>query len=279
MAVTYGFYNAVLNDAGSPDRLYTAEQMGAIFDGIINDGIYQAIGDAFNVTADSGMNILVGSGRAWFNHTWTLNDSALSLSVGSADLLLPRIDTVVIEVDRSAGVRANSIKIIRGTKKSEPVAPTLTRTDPVWQYPLADINVAAGATAITTADITNRRGAAPSVWVTGPLLAMNADTLYAQFNAKFTNWFTDTQNNNAQTFSKFMSDNSSAFNAWMSELKNYLDGDAAAALTAKIIELENMLGNTTNGNIKYDYLRDSDGNSIIDSNDDVVLAKLVYVLA
>ena len=279
MAVTYGFYNAVLNDAGSPDRLYTAEQMGAIFDGIINDGIYQAIGDAFNVTADSGMNILVGSGRAWFNHTWTLNDSALSLSVGSADLLLPRIDTVVIEVDRSSGVRANSIKIIKGVKTTNPVAPTLTKSDPVWQYPLADINVSAGATEITAADITNRRGAAPSQWVTGPLLAMNADTLYAQFNAKFTNWFTDTQNNNAQTFSKFMSDNSSEFNSWVASLKNSLDGNTAAILAAKIIELENMLGSTSSGQIAYDYLRDSDGNSILDSADDVLLAKLVYILA
>ena len=274
MAVTYGFYNSV-----DGDRKYNAEQFGSIFDGIINDGIYQAIGEAFAVKANAGMNITVGTGRAWFNHTWTLNDSTLSLAVPQADLLLPRIDTVVIEVDRSDGVRANSIKIIQGVKTTNPVAPTLTKSDPVWQYPLADINVSAGATAITAADITNRRGAAPSQWVTGPLLAMNADTLYSQFNAKFTNWFTDTQNKNNLAFSKFMSDNSSEFNAWMSELKDYLEGNTAAALTAKIIELENMLGNTTNGNIKYDYLRDSDGNSIIDSNDDVVLAKLVYVLA
>ena len=44
MAVTYGFY-----DSTGGDRKYNALQMGSIFDGIIQDGVYANIGNAFQV--------------------------------------------------------------------------------------------------------------------------------------------------------------------------------------------------------------------------------------
>lgn len=44
MAVTSGFFNAV-----SGDRTYSAEQFGALFNGIITDGIFHAVGEAFRV--------------------------------------------------------------------------------------------------------------------------------------------------------------------------------------------------------------------------------------
>lgn len=71
MSVSYGFYNSM-----NGDRKYDATQMSSIFDGIINDGIYETIGDRFVVRTSGGMNVVVGTGRAWFNHTWTLNDSS-----------------------------------------------------------------------------------------------------------------------------------------------------------------------------------------------------------
>ena len=38
------------------------------------------------VTAMDNMNVYVGIGRAWFNHTWTLNDSILPLEVTQAEV-------------------------------------------------------------------------------------------------------------------------------------------------------------------------------------------------
>ena len=68
MTITSGFFNSV-----NHDRLYDAEQVSSIFDGIIKDGVYESIGDAFMVTPNSDLNdsIIVGTGRAWFDHTWT----------------------------------------------------------------------------------------------------------------------------------------------------------------------------------------------------------------
>lgn len=148
MTLTYGFYNS---SAG--DRVYDAIQMGRIFDGILVDGVYASIGNTFEVTPYVLMSVHVGTGRAWFNHTWSYNDAAITIAVATADPLLPRIDIVYLEVNEGTGVRANKVDIIAGTPASNPVPPTLTNNATVHQYPLAHINVSAGATSIGAQDI------------------------------------------------------------------------------------------------------------------------------
>lgn len=188
MALTYGFYNSVAGD-----RSYNATQMSSLFDGIINDGVFMSIGDALVVSAASDMNVNVGIGRAWFNHTWTNNDAALSLTVEQAELVLNRIDTVVLEVNAGDDVRANSLKIIKGTPGSSPVAPTLSSSYPIYQHPLADIYVGAGVTSIVTANITNRVGTSDCPFITGILETINVDALLAQWDAEFDTWFATVQ--------------------------------------------------------------------------------------
>ena len=84
MTVSYGFYNSV-----NGDRKYDAIQMSSIFDGVIGDGVYETIGDAMMVKAVSGNQVTVGTGRAWFNHTWTLNDALLPITMNSSDVINP----------------------------------------------------------------------------------------------------------------------------------------------------------------------------------------------
>ncbi len=153
MSLTFGFYNS-----RNGDRRYNAEQMSAMFDGVISDGIFQTIGDKLMVSAESGMTVNVGTGRAWFNHTWTYNDSVLPITIDASEIALNRIDTVVIDVDKLN--RTNSILVIKGTPASKAVAPTLIRDSDSehYQYPLCDIKVQKGVTAITQSDITNRIG-------------------------------------------------------------------------------------------------------------------------
>jgi hypothetical protein len=170
MTFTYGFYDSV-----SSDRLYTARQFGQLFDGLIYDGVYEDYGDHFEVVEDSGMNILIKSGRAWFKSTWSLNDSNLSDTVPTADPLLPRIDIVYLEINLGSGVRANKIDIVTGTPASSPVPPTLTQSGDVWQYPLAHIYVGAGVTSISDANITNKMGTVDCPYVTGPVSGNFAD--------------------------------------------------------------------------------------------------------
>lgn len=203
MAITYGFYNAI-----DHDRQYDAVQMSSIFDGIINDGIYMSIGDAFKVSIDSGLTVNVGSGRAWFNHTWTLNDAVYKITLDAAEMLTSRIDAIVLEVDSSDAVRANAIKVVKGTASTKPVNPTLTNNDTLHQYPLAYISVAAGATTLSASDITSKIGSTETPYVTGPLTTISNDDIISKWEDEFETWFKN--------------------------LKYQLDGDVATKLQSQI---------------------------------------------
>jgi hypothetical protein len=179
MTVTYGFYNAVAND-----RVYDAVQLSQMFNGIITDGVFKLVGNKFQVTQNTGMDIIVRSGKAWFNNTWTYNDGDIGLTVSASDLINPRIDTVVLEVNSALATRVNTIKIVNGTPAAVPVAPTLTHTAEVNQYPLAYIYVAASAASIVNGDITQVVGTidCPYIVFPEPLIAPSdaADVLKVQ---------------------------------------------------------------------------------------------------
>jgi hypothetical protein len=184
MTVTYGFFNSV-----SGDRAYNAVQLSSIFDGVIRDGVFGSIGTALMVTPSSGLNISVGIGRAWFNHTWTFNDAAILLGLDLPDMVFPRIDAVVLEVNSEDSVRANTIKIVKGTPTSSPTAPSMTNSSTVHQYPLAYISVPVGVSTITSGHITNKVGSSECPFVTGPLSIISTDSLISQWQIQFTTWF------------------------------------------------------------------------------------------
>ena len=163
MSITCGFFNSI-----GEDRPYDAEQMSSILDGIVLDGVLYTVpidgsidnNDRFLVEANGGMSILIGRGKAWFNHTWTLNDTKFALTLASSHGVNDRIDAVVLEVNTNVDKRENTIKIITGTPNTEPERPTLIRESGVFQYPLAYITVTHAVTDIASADIENVVGSA-----------------------------------------------------------------------------------------------------------------------
>lgn len=175
--VTSGFYDSL-----NHDRRYSSIQFGSIFDGVIQDGVFQHVGSRLMVSQNSGMMISVGTGRAWFNHTWTYNDSILPLTVPQSEVILDRVDAVVLEVDAREEGRINAIKIVKGTPTSKNAKPpAMLKEKNRWQYPLAYIKVAAGVTSIRTADITNKVGTSDCPFVTAPLDKMSIDDLVKQW--------------------------------------------------------------------------------------------------
>lgn len=214
MSVTYGFYNAK-----GHDRQYDAGQLSSIFDGLINDGIYATIGDAFVITAGSNMSVTVGTGRAWFNHTWTYNDAKLILTIPNSEVLLDRYDAVVLETNDADDVRANSIKVISGVAASSPKKPDLTNDTHTHQYPLAYIKVPANSTSVSQANIENCIGTSACPFVTGIVDTIDATTLFKQWNSEFDIWFDG--------------------------MKGQLSTDAAGNLQVQINALKNTISTTT----------------------------------
>lgn len=184
MAVTYGFYDSL-----NHDRLYNAQQMSAIFDGIINDGVFMSVGNQFHTVAGTGMQVIVKSGRAWFNSTWTLNDAEYPLSIDAADVLLTRIDAVVLEVNSEVATRANTIKVVKGTPASTPAKPTLTNTATIHQHALAYVTVAKNTTAITNSMIEIVVGKTETPYVTAILQTTDITDLFKKWENDFQVWF------------------------------------------------------------------------------------------
>lgn len=221
MSVTCGFYNSL-----NGDRKYNAIQMGRIFDGLISDGVFATVGNALIVKAATGNTVNVDTGKAWFNHTWTVNDAILPLELPEADILLDRIDAVILEVNASSMVRQNTIKFLKGTASSTPVRPSLENSEEVHQYPLCYIYRKYGATAITQADITPMVGSTETPFVTALLQTVSLDVLLGKWQDEL-NQFVDNQ---TQEIDKWVANEEKEFNEWFTGLKEVLDGNVAGNL-------------------------------------------------
>ena len=221
MSVTSGFFDSI-----NGDRKYNAEQMSSIFDGIVTDGVFQNIGEAFRDQSVSNLDITIGIGRSWFNHTWLFNDSILRLTLPPANVLLDRIDAVVIEVNHEQGVRAGSIKVIQGTPSRTPTKPTMAREVLVQQYPLCYIFRAPNSQAITQANITNVVGTSECPYITGILQTQNIDNIVAQWTAQFNEWNTSKRRE---------------FVEWFESVRNLLSNSDTTRLARVIDRANNVI--------------------------------------
>lgn len=205
MSFEYGFYNAI-----NHDRRYTAEQVSRIFDGIITDGVYATIGNAYAVTVNSGMQLNIGTGRAWFNHTWSYNDATALVTVPPAHAVFGRIDAVVLEVNLQN--RENQLVVVQGTAASDPQRPTLAHgEEDIYQYPLAYVAVGAAVTEIASDKITPTVGTSQCPFVTGVLQGLDVDELIATWKHQFDTLFNELEEQIAQAASQTLIDGSVTF--------------------------------------------------------------------
>lgn len=254
MSVSSGFFNSL-----NGDRKYNAAQMSAIFDGLIVDGVFASIGTAFAVKAAGGLTVNVGIGKAWFDHTWTVNDSILPMTAPEAEVLLDRIDAVVLEVNGTESVRENTIKFVKGNPSSAPSRPTLTNEENVHQYPLCYIYRKYGTAVINQADITPMVGTESTPFVTGILQTISLDELLgkwqdeldrftdarsqevddwiAQEESDFTTWFNEMKADLQQeqtVLDQWIASEQADFLAWYNQMKDQLSGDVAGNLQLEI---------------------------------------------
>lgn len=254
MSVSSGFFNSL-----NGDRKYNAAQMSAIFDGLIIDGVFASIGTAFAVKAAGGLTVNVGVGKAWFDHTWTVNDSILPMTAPEAEVLLDRIDAVVLEVNGMESVRENTIKFVKGNPSSAPSRPTLTNEGNVHQYPLCYIYRKYGTAVINQADITPMVGTESTPFVTGILQTVSLDELLgkwqdeldrftdarsqevddwiAQEESDFTAWFNKMKADLQQeqtVLDQWIASEQADFLAWYNQMKDQLSGDVAGNLQLEI---------------------------------------------
>lgn len=178
MSLRSGFFNSV-----NHDRTYDAEDVASMFDGAFSDGVFSNVvingslsgNQRFYVTpSGSSMGLHVGTGKAWFDHTYIINDEPLALSLEPAEGVLNRYDAIVIEINRGIHVRENTIKVIKGIPGNTPSKPTMIKSTLIKYYPIAYIYVKANAKSISQSNIQNVVGTSETPYAAG-LIPMDQD--------------------------------------------------------------------------------------------------------
>lgn len=262
MSLTYGFYNSI-----NHDRTYNANDMSEIFNGIINDGVFMNIGNHLTVSpGNSGMSVNIDTGRAWFDGTWSMNDSLYVLSLEDAPYVAEysRIDAICLKVDKSNAVRANSFVTVKGVETSQtPVKPVAPSSESVFYHILAYVTVKNGDTSITASMIENAVGTTTTPFVTGILKTIEATELLTQWQAQWDEWLANKKTSSNTEWTDFMDKAETTWNTWYGEttasettlfsnwfenIKGQLSEDAAGKLQSEIDAITNIY---VDGNILY----------------------------
>lgn len=184
MTIKSGFFNSL-----NHDRVYDADDINAIFDGIITDGVFGNIGSKFTVTPGGGMSVNVGTGKARFHQIFVENDANLVLQISQSDVLLNRIDVVAIRVDKTVNGRLGNIVIVKGSPSQNPVAPALSNDNQIWEMPIAYINIKANANVINSSDIQYLVGRNSTPLITAPMQSINLESYISYLEKQFSEWF------------------------------------------------------------------------------------------
>lgn len=187
MAVTYGFFDSI-----NGDRTYNADQISDYFLKLISNGVFATPSNAMQVQAATGLSVNVSAGWGFIQCKWVNNDNNYNVQLDAADSTFARIDRIVLKLDRSHEHRYITIEAKTGTPAATPEPPELTRSGDVYELSLAQVAVAANATTITQAEITDERGdTSVCGYVTGLIDQIDTTNLFAQFTSAFNTWFDD----------------------------------------------------------------------------------------
>lgn len=216
MAIISGYFNS-----SGGDRKYNAETMSKYFVGLFSRGILENYQNKFMVSSATGMTVTVDTGKAYFSDgKWVESDAPITLTVPPSDILLNRIDRVVLRRDLST--RGSSVVLVSGTPASTPTAPAVTNDAYIEELSLATIYVGKLVEGISQANITDTRlDTAVCGYVTGLIQQVDTSQLYAQYE---------------QAFKELYQESEADFEAWFNTLKDELSTSTLVReLTARYI--------------------------------------------
>lgn len=201
MTIRYGFFNSV-----SKDRKYDADDFNYLLRKLISNGVFASPSNNLQVTAGTGMNIIIKKGEARLDWKWFISDSDEILQIDAADVSLNRMDRIVIRIDFTARTIGFAIK--KGTGATNPIIPDIQRDTTMFELGLAVVSVPKQTTALTQSLITDTRlDAGVCGVVTGLIDQVDTTTLFNQYQTAF---------QEDRTF------NNTAFNTWFSGIKEQM---------------------------------------------------------
>ena len=290
------FYNSQDND-----RVYDADSFSDWLKKFFTTGVFE--GD-LQVQASEGMKITVGEGYANIEGKVMIWKKPTTLDITTANATFDRIDTVVVE--RNDSERNFFLKVVTGGASATPEPPAPVRTGGVYQLVLAEIHVKAGATAISQANITDKRANADVCGnVAGAVKQIDFSQIQAQYDAymrerkkqvdaDYTSYKEkvdrkETESANAlkkhlATLKENEGLQEQAFTTWFNSVKNQLGTDQAGHLQNQLDALTPLCFNRYYGMCSRTTLitTNAQGNKVItetDTSESVVATTTISTIA
>lgn len=156
MAFSSGFFNSK-----GLDRTYTAENFGDYLGSIICNGILDTYGDCFTITANGDLTVTIGSGKAWINGHYFINDTSHTMDLSRyVDESLSKYLIIGIYCDTNDSVRKCDMEVKAGTAATSPIIPAFSNSKTRTYLTLASIYLHAGTTEIKQSNISDYRESA-----------------------------------------------------------------------------------------------------------------------
>lgn len=200
ISINGGFFDSV-----NKDRLYSADQMNKPYNRVITEGIFATPAgtpstDFQVVSGNNGMNIVVKKGDGLLGNKWIENPSDQAITVSTNTSIVPRRDSIIIQVDKTQGGRVCNIVYREGTANANPMPPDLSTNSNIVELRVANIYVAPSANYIGQDAITDLRGSTECPWITSLIKQVDTSTLYDQWQTAYQNYYTQ----ETEAFNTFM---------------------------------------------------------------------------
>lgn len=217
MALNGGFFNAVqsTDEEGNIvyDRTYYASDFNKYLNRVVSNGVFATPSNNLQVLASSGMEVIIKTGGGRIDGAWLENDSDFTITLDEADVILNRIDRIVMQLNYSD--RTFDIVYKVGELASNPVAPSLIRTEQIIEYSLARIYVAKGTTTITQSMITDTRPLEDECGLIATMGEMESNNYFIQMQDYIENYIS-TKSSEYETWEETME---AAFDSWFESIK------------------------------------------------------------
>lgn len=217
MAVKSGFFNSTetteTDGSKTYDREYYAVDFANYLVKVVGNGVFATPSNNLQIIAGTGLNVVVKAGEGRIDGYWVKNDSDYTVSIDQPDVILNRIDRIVMQLNHDD--RKISIVYKKGTLATNPVAPKLVRTEQIKEYSLARVYVGKNVTSITQSVITDTRPLEDECGLIATMGVMESNNYFTQMQA-FVDNFIATKSSEYETWEETQQ---AAFDTWFDATK------------------------------------------------------------
>ncbi|MGN7409973.1 hypothetical protein [Sporosarcina sp. SAFN-010] len=138
-------------DSVDGDREVTAADFAKYYTEILTNGVFHRNGlPSLRLTKGAGLTTSVEIGAAFIEGYMYRNTAPIELLHAVGNPSYPRIDRVVVRLDRTISKRYVRVFVKEGVPATTPQPPVLQRDDFVYELSLAQVRVSAGVSAINS---------------------------------------------------------------------------------------------------------------------------------